>query len=251
LPGAWNIRCGIYLCYLKKYLTFLQEGTMALYPVNLNIKDSTCVVIGGGEVARRKIGELIACKARVIVISPTVGPAISNMVTLGKIQWHARSFQRGDLEDAFLVFAATDNHDVQRKVAEEARERKILFNSVDDPEGCSFQVPARVRRGDFLLTVSTGGGSPALAAKLRRKLSLEYGKEYQQLVELLGRIRKHIVADGETSETHRVLFEKLLQLNLLERIGKREWSALESELQELLPETINVQDLISSIQPNE
>lgn len=222
---------------------------MGLYPVNLNIKGATCVIIGGGEVARRKVGELISCKARVVVISPEVAPSILNMVKSGRIQWHARCYQRGDLDDAFLVFAATDNREVQQKIAEEATESKVLFNSVDDPDACSFQVPARVRRGDFLLTVSTGGRSPALAAKLRRQLAAEYGKEYQQLVDLLGQIRKVIVVDGQTSEFHKMLFEKLLRLNLLEQIRKEEWSALETELRDILPEEISAKELILSIQP--
>lgn len=222
---------------------------MDLYPVNLNIKDATCVIIGGGEVARRKIGELLSCKAKVIVISPEVGPAILNMAQSGRVVWHDRCYQRGDLHGAFLVFAATDNRQVQQDVAAEARENRILFNSVDDPDACSFQVPARVRRGDFLLTVSTGGGSPALAAKLRRQLASEYGKEYKQLVDLLGQIRKIIVADGKTSESHKILFERLLNLNVLSRIRKQEWSDLENDLREILPDETNVKDLILSIKP--
>ncbi len=222
---------------------------MDLYPVNLNIKDATCIIIGGGEVARRKIGELLSCKAKVIVISPEVGPAILNLAQLGRIVWHARCYQRGDLRGAFLVFAATDNREVQQDVAAEAEENKLLFNSVDDPDACSFQVPARVRRGDFLLTVSTGGGSPALAARLRRQLAAEYGKEYQQLVDLLGQIRKIIVADGKTSDEHKILFEKLLHLNILDRIRKQQWSALEDDLREVLPNETNVKDLLLSINP--
>jgi precorrin-2 dehydrogenase / sirohydrochlorin ferrochelatase len=220
---------------------------MNLYPVNLNIKDAACVIIGGGEVARRKIGELLSCQAKVIVISPEVGPAILNMAQLGRIVWHARGYQRGDLSGAFMAFAATDNRQVQQEIAAEARESKILFNSVDDPEDCSFQVPARVRRGDFLITVSTGGGSPALAAKLRRQLALEYGKEYKQLVDLLGQIRRIIVVDGKTSESHKVLFERLLDLNIINRIRKKEWSALASDLREVLPGDTNVENLIASI----
>jgi precorrin-2 dehydrogenase/sirohydrochlorin ferrochelatase len=222
---------------------------MDLYPVNLNINGSTCIIIGGGGVARRKIGELLSCKAKVIVISPEVGPAIMRMVQSERIVWHARCYQRGDLHGAFLVFAATDNREVQQNVAAEAKEAKILFNSVDDPSACSFQVPARVRRGDFLLTVSTGGGSPALAARLRRQLAKEYGDEYKQLVDLLGRIRKIIVADGKTSESHKILFERLLELDILGRIHKQEWSALANDLREVLPTETHVEELINFIKP--
>ena len=173
------------------------------------------------------------------------------MAQVGRIIWHDRCYQRGDLRDAFLVFAATDNREVQRQVAAEAKANKILFNSVDDPDTCSFQVPARVRRGHFLLTVSTGGASPALAARLRRQLAAEYGKEYKPLVDLLGRIRKIIVADGKTSESHRILFERLVNQNILARIEKQEWAALENDLREILPDGTDVKGLIRSINPLE
>ena len=220
---------------------------MDLYPLNLNIANSICIIMGGGNVARRKVGELLRCGARVVIISPEVDPAILNMVNLGKVEWHARHYREGDLRGAFLVFAATDNREVQQLVAAEAKKHRILFNSVDDPGACSFQVPARVRRGDFLLTVSTGGGSPALAAMLRRQLAVEYGKEYRQLVDLFGRIRKIIITDGQTSASHKILFEKLLHLNILARIRGQEWAALERDLCSLLPDQINVRELIAAV----
>ena len=220
---------------------------MDLYPINLNIKNAICLVIGGGEVAMRKITELCSCGARVVVISPEVLPAIEGMADDGKIKWLTREYARGDLDDAFLVFAATDNREVQQEIAFEAREKNILFNSVDDPDACSFHVPARVRRGNFLLTISTGGGSPALAAKLRRHLDAEYGSEYQQLVDLLAAIRKRIVADGKGAESHKIIFEKLLQLNILTQIREQDWTALESDLRATLPEELDVRELLDSI----
>jgi precorrin-2 dehydrogenase/sirohydrochlorin ferrochelatase len=97
------------------------------------------------------------------------------------------------------------------------------------------------------LTVSTGGGSPALAAKLRRELAEEYGEEYKQFVDLLAMIRQRVVADGQTSESHKILFEKLLQLNILARIRKENWSVLEEELMEVLPKDVDVKELIRCI----
>ncbi len=221
---------------------------MNLYPVNLDINGRRCLIIGGGEVAARKIGPLVSCGAKVTVVSPKVVPVIEKLADGGKIIWHDRAYRKGEIDDAFLVFAATDNREVQRAVLAEAAEKGILINSADDPAASSFHVPARVRRGNFLLTVSTGGGSPALAAKLRKELEAEYGKEYQQLVELLAHIRKIIVTDGQSCHSHKILFEKLLQLNILAQIREEDWPALQEELQAILPEDIDVGHLIDSIQ---
>ena len=217
---------------------------MDLYPINLNIANRLCLVIGGGDVAVRKIKELSSCGARVVVVSPEVLPAVERMAEKKEIEWLAREYLPGDAEDAFLVFAATDNRAVQEEIAAEAEERNILFNSVDDPEVSSFHVPARVRRGNFLLTISTGGGSPALAAKLRKHLDAEYGSEYQQFVDLLAAIRKQIVADGKGSASHKILFEKLLQLNILTQIREQDWCALENDLRATLPKELDISELL-------
>lgn len=220
---------------------------MDLYPVNININGRTCVIVGGGGVAMRKAGPLVECGARVVLISPEAVSPLEKMAELGKLVWHARRYRQGDLRGAFLVFAATDDPGVQQTVAAEAKREGVLLNSADAPDACSFQVPARVRRGDFLLTVSTGGGSPALAAKLRRELAEEYGEEYKQLVDLLAAIRQRVVADGQASEVHKILFEKLLELNILDRIRKQNWSVLQGELMEVLPRDVGVEELIKCI----
>lgn len=220
---------------------------MNLYPVNLKIENRICLIVGGGEVGVRKIGPLVSCGARVVVVSPDAVPQIAEMAESGIILWHRRAYHRGDMDGALLVFAATDNREVQHQVAEEAAEKNILVNSADDSRSCSFQVPARVRRGNFLLTVSTGGGSPALAAKLRRELADEYGSEYQLFVELLGRIRERIVDDGKTQASHKAVFENLLQLDILARIRQRDWTTLRHELSGILPGDMDIADLIASL----
>lgn len=220
---------------------------MNLYPINLNINKKRCLVIGGGDVAVRKINELCSCGARVVVISPDVQPAIEKKAAQGKITWLARDYRRGDLEEAFLVFAATDNREVQGKIVAEAEQNNILCNSVDDPEVSSFHVPARVRRGSFLLTISTGGGSPAFAVKLRKDLDAEYGLEYQQFVDLLAAIRKRVVVDGKGADSHKILFEKLLQLNILTQIREQDWRALEKDLRATLPEDMDIGELLDAL----
>ncbi len=221
---------------------------MDLYPVNLNIKDKICVIFGGGEVATRKAKELISCGAKIRVISPQFSPMLLNLAEDQVIDLHRREYRSSDLDGAYLVFAATNVSEVQKSIMVEADIRGILANCADDPNVCSFHVPAKVRRGNFLLTISTGGGSPALAAKLRRELEEEFGAEYKQFVELLAKIRQQVITDGENQQAHKILFKKLLQLNILALIRKEEWSALQEELGAILPAEMDVVDLIESIQ---
>ncbi len=217
---------------------------MPSYPVNLNIENQLCIVFGGGSVAARKVDSLLQCGAAVRVISPHVDPKIQLYAEGGKIEWLQRGYETGDIDDAFLVLAATDNNDVQQRIAREARDSKVLINVADDPMACSFQVPASVRRGEFLLTISTGGASPALSAKIRQEIEKEYGPEYGQLVDLLGTIRDSVVHDGRTQESHKILFEKLLQLNILTYIRLQKWQALQDELKRVLPADVDIKKLI-------
>ena len=220
---------------------------MSFYPVNLNIHNRFCLIVGGGEVAARKIEQVLACDARVRVISPEACPRIRELAAEGGIEWRQRGYRSGDLQGAFLVFATTDNIDVQHQVISEAREHDILLNSADHPEACTFQVPASVRQGELLLTISTGGGSPALAAWIRKRLEREFGPEYGILVRLFSSIRGAVVGDGSSSWSHQLLFEKILELDLLSCISREDWPALREKLTGVLPATINVAELVADI----
>ena len=209
------------------------------YPVNLNVAGRRCVVVGGGMVALRKIRGLIDCGAEVHVISPEIVAGIESYVTGNEIIWHRRRYEAGDLHGVFLAVAATDDTKTQQMVASDAESARILVNVVDDPSVCSFQVPAKIRRGGLLVTVSTGGGSPALAARIRRELETEFEPEYEQLVLLLAHIRERVVGNTTPSVSHKELFEKLLQLDMLELIKNEDWETLQEGIVSLLPEGVD------------
>ncbi len=217
------------------------------YPINLKVKDRLCIIIGGGSVALRKALSLVASNGRVRIISPEVHSRLRGLVDEGKIEWVAREYRPGDLSDAFLAIAATNIKDVQHQIAVEAQSVKILVNIVDDPKGCSFQVPAVVRRGEFLLTVSTGGASPGLASSVKKELEDNYGREYEQYVSLLSKIRAIIVGDGRTQESHKKVLDKILQLDLLPLIAVGNWLAVRSELQGVLPSNIDTTNLMERL----
>jgi precorrin-2 dehydrogenase/sirohydrochlorin ferrochelatase len=212
---------------------------MLLYPVNLNINNRLCVVVGGGAVASRKVRGLLAAGAAVRVISPVLRQDLYELSRQGRIEWLDRDYAHGDVADAFLVFAATDNRAVQEEILTETMENKGLINSVDDPRHSHFHVPANFRRGSVLVTVSTSGGSPVLAGRLRRQLESLIGEEYEAVVYLLSLIRAEIVAAGGDSRSNSQLFNRLLDRGLVELVRKKNWFELQMLLVDVLPDTLD------------
>ncbi len=163
---------------------------MALYPVNLYIAGRRCVVVGGGSVAARKVDALVKAKACVTVISPELSEALADMVKTGQIEYLSKAYEPGDVTGYFLVICAANQEAVNRQAALEATSAGALVNVADSPELGNFTVPSKVERGDLMLTVSTGGKSPALAKKLREELARCYGPEYGAYLELLSGVRE-------------------------------------------------------------
>lgn len=220
---------------------------MQFFPINLDITGRLCVVIGGGQVAFRKVKALVGCNAKVKVISPVVLEAFTPLEAGGAITVDRRGYEPGDLQDAFLVFAATDSGQVQEDVAQEAYERKILFNSADDPARCDFQIPAKVRHGDLLLTISTGGASPALSKCIREQLEQQFGPEYGGIVELFARVRAIVVTDANNSEENRKIFHLMLRAGIVQYAEAGEWQKVRTILQESLPAQADIDSIMDGI----
>lgn len=168
-----------------------------LYPVNLLVAGRRCLVVGGGPVAARKAEGLLACGAVVHLVATDVGPEVR---ALPGVTWDERPYQPADLLGRRLVIAATDDGETNGRVYDDAEEAHVWVNGADDPEHCSFTLPSVIRRGDLLLTVSTGGRSPALAVWLRERLEAEIGPEYEVLLDMLAEERETIRASGRSSE---------------------------------------------------
>lgn len=235
----------------------MKTNECPLYPVNLDIGGKRCLVVGGGTVAARKIDALLLCGGIVQIISPDVCPAIEELAEAGSIEWLERTYKEGDAEDAFLVFAATDDAVVQKLIADDTKRYHVLLNSANDGELSDFHVPAKIRRRDFVIAVSTGGGSPALAMLLKAQLAEEYGEEYGVLVELMARIRRQVVNADSVAEENRTLFKSILELPVLDCIRREDWGELKLLLGRILPagldSTALVDELVADIkarQPN-
>ncbi|MBN2402878.1 MAG: bifunctional precorrin-2 dehydrogenase/sirohydrochlorin ferrochelatase [Spirochaetes bacterium] len=143
---------------------------MKLYPVFANLKNRLVVIVGGGEVAYRKLNDLLDSGAKIKIIALEIDKNIEDKQknNSDSIEILKREYKSGDLQDAYIAFAATGNPDVNKAVYREAEKKRILMNSADDPENCSFFVPSMTRKGSLIIAVSTSGDSPAMAARLRK-----------------------------------------------------------------------------------
>ena len=167
---------------------------MSLFPMFVKLAGRSCLVVGAGEVGTAKIEGLLAAGATVRVVAPEATATVAEWSRAGRFSWHARGFELHDLDGIFLTVVATPSRELNARVFEEASQRGVLCNVVDDPPHCDFYYPAVVRRGDLQIAVSTSGRSPALAARLRRDLEQQFGPEYEAWVEELGCRRQKLLA---------------------------------------------------------
>jgi precorrin-2 dehydrogenase/sirohydrochlorin ferrochelatase len=166
------------------------------YLVNLALEGRAAVVIGAGEVAARKVQDLLAAKAHVTVIAPHLCDGIVALADEERIVAHGRPYHTGDLAGAFVAIAATDDEALNARVAADAAAVNVLVNVVDRPALCTFTVPATLRRGDLTISIATEGRCPALAGILREELAERYGPEYAELAGLFGEARKKMIELG-------------------------------------------------------
>jgi precorrin-2 dehydrogenase / sirohydrochlorin ferrochelatase len=160
--------------------------------VFLDLDGKRCVVVGGGGVANRKARKLLQARAEVVVVSPEVEPELESMA----LAVRRRPYEEGDLDGAFLAFAATDRREVNAAVAREAHAKGIPVNVADEPSEGDFALPSTLRRGQLQVAVSTGGASPTLARRIRRELEGVFGPEWAGVVAALQRARR----DGYKAE---------------------------------------------------
>jgi precorrin-2 dehydrogenase / sirohydrochlorin ferrochelatase len=207
---------------------------MRYYPVCLDIRNRQCLVVGGGQVGTRKVRTLLACGARVTVVSPEVTAELSQLGQQGQILIALRDYCTADLESAFLVIGATDDPGLNRRIHRDAEAAQRLCNIADQPDLCNFVLPAVVTQGDLIIAVSTSGRSPAFAKHLKRRLQDQFGPEYGQLLDLMGAIRRRLLAAEHAPEVHKPLFEKLIHNNLLEMIKNDDRSGVDALLEAVL-----------------
>jgi uroporphyrin-III C-methyltransferase/precorrin-2 dehydrogenase/sirohydrochlorin ferrochelatase len=170
--------------------------TRPYYPVALDLADRSVLLVGGGTIAEGKADGLLEAGARVTVVSPMLTPRLLLMATEDRVVWHRRTFQPADVEGAWIVIAATDDRSVNAEVAALARAAGRMVNAVDDVPSCDFIATSIVRRGDLQISISTGGGSPAMARWMREQLDAALPEELDDLLRALSDVRAKLKAHG-------------------------------------------------------
>jgi precorrin-2 dehydrogenase/sirohydrochlorin ferrochelatase len=216
---------------------------MGYIPIFLDVAGRDCLVVGGGEVAARKAGALLDAGAKVTVVSPRLSPAMNEIVAGGRVTHIARDYQRGDIAGCVLAYAATDDSRLHRELAAEARALGIPINVVDVPELCTFIAPAVVKRGALQVAISTGGASPAFAARLRRELEDRFGSEYALALEVLHAARRRLHGEEIDPAERMRRLKDLANSALPDAIAAGDVAALERILATHLGEGIGLAQL--------
>lgn len=216
------------------------------YPVFLELEGKDVLVVGGGQVARRKVETLLEYGASVKTVSKGLSSSLQKQVEEGRICYLGPEFEPKCLDGIFLVIAATDDRDLNHQISEEARRRGILVNAVDQPQDCNIIMPSIVRRGDLMIAISTSGRSPALAKKIREDLEVQYGQEYEIFLSLMGRMREVIFSRGLPQSENSRIFREAVNSDILSCLARGDWQGTYNTLQK-----ITSPELASELHPEE
>ena len=194
---------------------------MVYYPINLNLNGRKVVVIGGGRIAERKITGLIEAMAVVTVVSPKLTPELMMYAEEGKLIWKEKDFTAEDIQDAFLVIAATNQPEINLAIKKAAAPHQLV-SLVDNPEESDFILPAVVNQGKLSITVSTSGASPILAKKIKQEIADQFGPEYKEYVDFLYSCRKRILEKIDDPKIKKLLLSEITEPIYLQSKTRKE-----------------------------
>ncbi len=206
---------------------------MDFFPVFFDIKNKPCLVVGGGEVATRKVGMLMQSGSRVTVVAPALSDTLKALADAGKITCIAEKFRPEHLGEAILVIAATDDRAVNVQISENAKKLRIPVNVVDDPELCSFIMPSVIDRSPLLIAISSGGTSPVLARVMRAKLETFIPAAYGRLAQFAASFRDQVKQHIQPAK-RRIFWEKILQGPVAEMVLAGHDKAAKESLEQAL-----------------
>ena len=182
------------------------------YPIYLDLRGRRCLVVGGGPIATGKVRGLVDAGAVVTVVAPESGADVAAWSEAGRIVWHRREFRSDDLDAQFLVYAATDDRDLNASIYRIADQAERVANAVDDLDHCNFIAPAVARRGSIQVAVSTAGNSPALAKQIRDRVHDEVlTDQAATLATFLGGWRPEVKRQIGTYARRQELWEGVLE----------------------------------------
>lgn len=190
------------------------------YPVSISLMDKKVVVIGGGTIAQRKVKELLKTKCNLELFAKEIDPGLARYMDERKVKYSEHAFDEEQLEGAFMVLAATDNREINRKISDYCQERNILVNVVDERDDSNFLSNSTVRRGDLMIAVSTNGKAPALAARLMREIDQLYPVEYAIFIDMLFEMRELAKEEISDQKKRSEALREIANMDVFEEINK-------------------------------
>ena len=204
---------------------------MAYYPVFIDTTDKTVLVIGGGNVGLEKTQGLVRAEVpRITVVSPQLLPELEALRDEGRLSYIARAYEDGDMIGFDWVMIATDDRSANATIREEGRRRGIWVNAADDPQHCDFILPSVVRRGSITIGISTGGGSPAMARRVREELTDYFTEDFEALAELLAEVRAELKGRGVLLNIPQQDWQDAIDGPLRALLAQRRWGQAKAHL---------------------
>ena len=229
---------------------------MKYYPINLDIRDKKSLLVGGGEVALRKVKCLLKSGSKVKIVSPELTKSFREFINSreyfesrdsfnrqkysGNLQYFKRRFTEDDLEDICLVIAATNNEEVNKRIVRIANKNGVMVSAVDNKEISDFTLPAVIDRGDFLLSFCTCGNLPALSKRLREEFEEEFGREYAFFLDMMCELRSEIIDKVDDEDKRSKIFNNLADRKLIAKFGE-DTAAAFSEIENIISEEVAIE----------
>jgi uroporphyrin-III C-methyltransferase / precorrin-2 dehydrogenase / sirohydrochlorin ferrochelatase len=231
----------VHACILQGDSSFMPASTTttekprhALFPIFLDLAGKTVLVVGGGQVATRKVQALLDTGADVCVGAPELDPLLQENLAQKKIRYLSGKFTEAWLDNVWLVIAATDERATNLAISQAAQARRIWVNVVDDAPISSFQSPARVQRGPLQIAISSGGTAPMLARHVRETLETQFDPAYGTLAQLFEDLRSEIRAALPDLTRRRAFFDSCLQGDVLHWLRSNDLEKACAQLRKLL-----------------
>ena len=189
------------------------------YPMMVNIKNKRVSIFGGGKVSYRKSKKIIEYGGLVRVVSPSLIDDFNDIKN--NIEYICDKYKDDYLKDSLLVIAASNNNDINKKISRDCNNKNILCNVVDDISISDYIVPSSIKRGDLVISVSTGGKSPVLSSKIKNELEEKYDDSYGEYIKILGEIRDLVLSKCNDIDKRRIIFREIVNLNIEELKDRR------------------------------
>ncbi len=214
---------------------------MRYYPTFLNLRGRRCLIVGAGDVGCRKLASLLQAEPDQIVVLDTFArqdvrnPELARLLDSPAVHYEQRGFADADVQDKALVFACTGNRTVNAQVSRACDTHGVLCNVADSPDESGFIVPAHFETDGLVIALGTGGGSPALARRIRMDLQDYVGQRYSGLLAVMSRLRPLVLALGRDTGQNTLLFRTIVSSGLMDALCARDSAAARDILEDLLP----------------